>query len=358
MRKRKKLRRLAACSFLCLFVLMAASLYLFHKADTKTLWDVLPGIQSSAKVQDFCENLIMVGEHIPEDGQAANFATAITMMGSVAMAAETAQSESIHDQILSQYTVALYRSQLLKREGKVSPLEYELYKIPFKTGQTALMQRVLPNLQKRIGLPEGFMSQEAIESPLQEQQEEEQKLQQYKEEHLYGRYYQYGNFNSYLEISQSVDETYDMITFVLQSAEDVLEIQQEFRYKEDSNKFQTQYSAYGRSEFELVEDDVIQVTKGGVETPATYIRLNSSDFIIFDSSTRKLSAQEAAALDEHNRWLAKNEIYARHGYPFQNEELNQYFSGKRWYQRGEYAAEDFQESSLSEIERYNVDLLN
>ena len=63
-------------------------------------------------------------------------------------------------------------------------------------------------------------------------------------------------------------------------------------------------------------------------------------------------------MDEHNRWLAKNEIYARHGYPFQNEELNQYFSGKRWYQRGEYAAEDFQESSLSEIERYNVDLLN
>lgn len=54
--------------------------------------------------------------------------------------------------------------------------------------------------------------------------------------------------------------------------------------------------------------------------------------------------------------LAKNEIYARHGYIFENEDLNNYFMGQLWYEPS-CMPEDFDDSIFNEYEKANLKLL-
>ena len=54
--------------------------------------------------------------------------------------------------------------------------------------------------------------------------------------------------------------------------------------------------------------------------------------------------------------LAKNEIYARHGYIFKNEDLYNYFLGCVWY-NPTCKAEDFDDSVLNEYEKANLEIL-
>ena len=54
--------------------------------------------------------------------------------------------------------------------------------------------------------------------------------------------------------------------------------------------------------------------------------------------------------------VAKNEIYARHGYIFKNEDLYNYFMGCVWY-NPTCKAEDFDDSVLNEYEKANLEIL-
>ena len=54
--------------------------------------------------------------------------------------------------------------------------------------------------------------------------------------------------------------------------------------------------------------------------------------------------------------LAKNEIYARHGYIFKNDDLYNYFMGCVWY-NPTCKAEDFDDSVLNEYEKANLEIL-
>lgn len=59
----------------------------------------------------------------------------------------------------------------------------------------------------------------------------------------------------------------------------------------------------------------------------------SADFIIPDSSTRVLTDDEVNTLDQNTARYALNEIYARRGRKFKDQELQNYFNGKSvcWY---------------------------
>ena len=54
--------------------------------------------------------------------------------------------------------------------------------------------------------------------------------------------------------------------------------------------------------------------------------------------------------------LAKNEIYARHGYIFKDEDLNNYFMVQLWYEPF-YMPEDFNDSVFNDYEKANLKLL-
>ena len=55
--------------------------------------------------------------------------------------------------------------------------------------------------------------------------------------------------------------------------------------------------------------------------------------------------------------LAKNEVYARHGYIFKNEDLNNYFKGQIWYEPS-ITAENFKDSVFNKNEQVNLKLLS
>lgn len=59
---------------------------------------------------------------------------------------------------------------------------------------------------------------------------------------------------------------------------------------------------------------------------------NSSDGYIFPKSdSAYLKKSQVKKLSAKKLRLARNELYARHGYIFKDEELYQYFSKKSWY---------------------------
>lgn len=55
--------------------------------------------------------------------------------------------------------------------------------------------------------------------------------------------------------------------------------------------------------------------------------------------------------------LAKNEIYARHGYIFNNQDLNNYFKGQIWYEPS-ITPENFKDNVFNKNEQANLKLLS
>lgn len=76
-------------------------------------------------------------------------------------------------------------------------------------------------------------------------------------------------------------------------------------------------------------------------------------YILPDSSSRRLSADEVRRLSAREKRLARNEIYARHGRIFNDRELQRYFDSQPWYQRNP----GFSESQLSKTEAANIELI-
>jgi YARHG domain/zinc-ribbon domain len=80
--------------------------------------------------------------------------------------------------------------------------------------------------------------------------------------------------------------------------------------------------------------------------------LSSSDHILPVSDKRVMSEEDIANLTKGQLRLARNEIYARHGYVFKSQDLQKYFSSKSWY----HPDPSF-DGSLNEVEKENVDFI-
>jgi hypothetical protein len=80
--------------------------------------------------------------------------------------------------------------------------------------------------------------------------------------------------------------------------------------------------------------------------------LSTSEYILPDSDKKVLSEENITDLSKEQLRLARNEIYARHGYVFKSADLQKYFSKKSWYQ-----TDTSYNGSLSEVEKENVKLL-
>lgn len=80
-------------------------------------------------------------------------------------------------------------------------------------------------------------------------------------------------------------------------------------------------------------------------------------YIIEGSDSRPLNATEAHVLDDNMKQMAINEIYARHGRKFKNQDIQEYFNQKAWYVPS-VEPDDFDESVFNEYERANIELLS
>lgn len=82
------------------------------------------------------------------------------------------------------------------------------------------------------------------------------------------------------------------------------------------------------------------------------------EYIFPDSDSRYLSEEEVRNLDADGLRLARNEIFARHGYIFNDEGLSQYFNSTSWY-RGTVPSGQFQADRVfNDFEKANIDLIN
>lgn len=86
----------------------------------------------------------------------------------------------------------------------------------------------------------------------------------------------------------------------------------------------------------------------------------SEDYIIPDSDSRYITEEDLTDLSDYEILLARNEIYARHGRMFVNEDLDQYFRSKSWYQptvSGSDFTEEYAASVFNEFEAKNIDTI-
>lgn len=82
----------------------------------------------------------------------------------------------------------------------------------------------------------------------------------------------------------------------------------------------------------------------------------NTEYILPDSSTKYLTKSDLYGLSKDELRKARNEIYARHGRMFNDQELQNYFMSRNWYYPS-IAPEDFTDSMLNKCEIANRDLI-
>lgn len=99
-----------------------------------------------------------------------------------------------------------------------------------------------------------------------------------------------------------------------------------------------------------------QQLKASLRITASGAHCNADEYMLPTSSILPLDQAELAGFSDNTLWIAKNEIYARHGRQFTNEYLQLYFDRCTWYE-GVIPPQEFQESVLNQTEKDNVQLL-
>ena len=76
-------------------------------------------------------------------------------------------------------------------------------------------------------------------------------------------------------------------------------------------------------------------------------------YLLPDSASRYMTSEDLAPLSKEELRFARNEIFARHGRLFTDQELQDYFNAQSWY-KGYIKPQNFDSSVLNDFERYNV----
>ena len=101
-----------------------------------------------------------------------------------------------------------------------------------------------------------------------------------------------------------------------------------------------------------------QPTQQHQSAPSVTDAMNSaSGYLLPDSNSRNYTESELEVLSDYELYLARNEIYARLGREFKNQDLKDYFGKKSWY-TPRYGADSFDSQvSLNAYEKKNVNTI-
>lgn len=75
---------------------------------------------------------------------------------------------------------------------------------------------------------------------------------------------------------------------------------------------------------------------------------------LIDASSRKLTKSDVEGLSKNELALARNSIYARHGYQFKEPNLKEYFATQSWFKARDIEIGNVE---MTETEVYNVNLI-
>lgn len=93
-----------------------------------------------------------------------------------------------------------------------------------------------------------------------------------------------------------------------------------------------------------------------IETPIPTEIPVQSEYVLAESGSAYLTREQVTELSLYEMYLARNEIYARHGRMFKKEDLQQYFNSQSWY-TPMYSPEAFSESGFNDYEKENIKLI-
>ena len=126
----------------------------------------------------------------------------------------------------------------------------------------------------------------------------------------------------------------------------------EYSYDEDSEEYSSGTSiSYDGSTVSGQTGETQKVDNTSVD---------SNGFIFPDSSTSLITQEQMSAKlkEKSDLRLAINEIYARHGYQFSNEQYQNYYQQFDWYNKLSKESDmDKISASFSDVEKKNVDAL-
>ena len=88
-------------------------------------------------------------------------------------------------------------------------------------------------------------------------------------------------------------------------------------------------------------------------TPEPEEAAAEDEYLLPDSDTRLYTREELSQYDRETLALMRNEILARHGYPFKKEQYQTYFGSKSWYTPDP----NFNYNCLNSIEMANVETI-
>lgn len=92
---------------------------------------------------------------------------------------------------------------------------------------------------------------------------------------------------------------------------------------------------------------ILKTTKTGTGNPYNSIRL-------IDASSRKLTISETEQMSKAELALARNAIYARHGYQFNNPDLKEFFAKQSWFKPSDVKIDAI---PFTEIELDNIRII-
>ncbi|GLC78534.1 YARHG domain-containing protein [Lacrimispora brassicae] len=110
-----------------------------------------------------------------------------------------------------------------------------------------------------------------------------------------------------------------------------------------------------REEYNKMQSEISQI-RDGFRIQSDTAKYDGYEFVFPNSSDSLLQAPDLWNLSARQLRIARNEIYARHGRQFADEELRKYFNQCSWYE-GIIAPKDFEENVLNETERFNIRLI-
>ena len=139
------------------------------------------------------------------------------------------------------------------------------------------------------------------------------------------------------------------------STEESLNIEEFFDFATDSDKnTNVAANADPDSDTEVSEADArVYLIQGNEKSSNLY---EKADHLSYTTVT-KYTLQDLSILDSYGLKITRNEIFARHGRMFNDQELQEYFKRQQWYVP-QIAANDFDTSCLNEIEKYNVNIIS
>lgn len=139
------------------------------------------------------------------------------------------------------------------------------------------------------------------------------------------------------------------------STEESLNIEEFFDFATDSDKnTNVAANADPDSDTEVSEADArVYLIQGNEKSLNRY---EKADHLSYTTVT-KYTLEDLSILDSYGLKITRNEIFARHGRMFNDQELQEYFKRQQWYVP-QIAANDFDTSCLNQVEKYNVNLIS